>query len=776
MAHKSFVLLVVGTVVFFLCSNSSADVPGMIDYQGKLTTSEGALVNDTVQMTFSIYPDTLGSPADWTETQDSVIVKEGIFNVLLGSVDSIPSSVFDGNIKYLGVQVESDPEMRPLKPMVSVAYAYRAGTTDGGGGGWVDDGGVVRLETISDSVGIGTTAPTEKLDVVGNIHASGSIVSGSALIGMSSNPDRLTADGDIIYLGYENPPGSGLNLGPIGIARYGNTLYGTETNTHINLGVNSTTGISGGNNSYCTVGGGLNNTASGDKATIAGGDWNTASGLESVVGGGASNTTSGGGATVGGGWLCNAGGLNSTIAGGWINNATSDQATIGGGNWNTASGYESTVGGGAHNTASGVDAVVPGGYGNIASGDTAIVGGGAYNTASGAIATIGGGSGNSASAIATTVGGGLSNTADGDSAIVGGGAHNNASGTLATIGGGNANYAGALATTIGGGWFNTADGYSAIVGGGTHNSAREVFATIGGGWNNTVLDTGGTIGGGTDNTVNAYGSTVPGGCGNNASGAYSFAAGRQVTVGGSNTFAFGYDFTTWADHAVIFHNSHNPIKVGIGTETPINKLDVEGGVAVGAGYSGANTAPTNGMIIEGNVGIGTTTPAFPLSFSSTHGDKISLWSSPGYHYGFGILSNRLLIHAASSSDNIVLGYGTSSSFTELMRIKGNGSVGIGTETPINKLDVEGGVAVGAGYSGANTAPTNGMIIEGNVGIGTIDPQRALHVVDVMRLEPRQNHTFAPSPRNGDLCVTDAVSPGIFHIYCYLNGLWRQLDP
>lgn len=95
--------------------------------------------------------------------------------------------------------------------------------------------------------------------------------------------------------------------------------------------------------------------------------------------------------------------------------------------------------------------------------------------------------------------------------------------------------------------------------------------------------------------------------------------------------------------------------VGIGTSTPVNRLDVEGGLAVGATYSGTNTASANGAIIEGNVGIGTTTPA-------------------------------------------------------------------------NKLDVEGALAVGATYSGASTAPSNGAIIEGNVGIGTDAPSHNLHIM------------------------------------------------
>jgi hypothetical protein len=60
---------------------------------------------------------------------------------------------------------------------------------------------------------------------------------------------------------------------------------------------------------------------------------------------------------------------------------------------------------------------------------------------------------------------------------------------------------------------------------------------------------------------------------------------------------------------------------------------------------------------------------------------------------------------------------------------------------------------------------------GNVGIGTINPQRTLHVKDVARLEPRS--TFPSSPNDGDLCVVG--SSGNRHIYCYLNGSWIQLD-
>lgn len=48
--------------------------------------------------------------------------------------------------------------------------------------------------------------------------------------------------------------------------------------------------------------------------------------------------------------------------------------------------------------------------------------------------------------------------------------------------------------------------------------------------------------------------------------------------------------------------------VGIGTNDPKSKLDVKGGIAIGNNYSGVTPAPADGAIIEGTVGIGTSTP------------------------------------------------------------------------------------------------------------------------------------------------------------------------
>jgi hypothetical protein len=205
MLRKGFVLMMMGTVIFFLYSFSSADVPHMINYQGRLTTASGGCLNDTVQMTFTIYSDSLGVSPDWTETQTEVAIKEGVFSVLLGAVDTIPTTVFDGSTKYLGVQVETDPEMRPLKPMVSTSYAFgshrsqEADTADyaraapaASDGDWTMSGDDIYRP--AGRVGVGTSMPNRTLSVEGDVEIQ-SGYSGVGHFGYHSGLLEIQAEG-----------------------------------------------------------------------------------------------------------------------------------------------------------------------------------------------------------------------------------------------------------------------------------------------------------------------------------------------------------------------------------------------------------------------------------------------------------------------------------------------------------------------------------------------------------------------------------------------------
>jgi len=116
------------------------------------------------------------------------------------------------------------------------------------------------------------------------------------------------------------------------------------------------------------------------------------------------------------------------------------------------------------------------------------------------------------------------------------------------------------------------------------------------------------------------------------------------------------------------------------------------------------------------IGIGTTTPGFPLNFQNTTGDKISLYGQSGGHYGFGVQSGLLQIHSDIAASDIAFGYGASAAFTETMRIKGNGNVGIGVD-PAVKLEVAGTVKMNAFRLGSSA--TQGHVLTTDAtGLGT----------------------------------------------------------
>ena len=167
------------------------------------------------------------------------------------------------------------------------------------------------------------------------------------------------------------------------------------------------------------------------------------------------------------------------------------------------------------------------------------------------------------------------------------------------------------------------------------------------------------------------------------------------------------------------------------------------GFSLFMGVLGAENGQPDALFIgqTGNVGIGTRTPGFPLTFPSGTGDKISLWGQSGNHYGFGIQNGTLQIHTVDKDSRIAFGYGSSGSMTETMRIQGDGKVGIGTENPGAALDVAGTLKVSktsqfSGGVGINTAPLadQNLVIsptKGNIPFNVTDPSKGTNWLSVM---------------------------------------------
>jgi hypothetical protein len=426
---RNFLVVLLATPPLSL---AHAQVPSILNYQGRVTVAGTNLTTNAAQFKFALV-DGNGTTAYWkndgtTTTNEplnavTVAVAQGLYSTLLGDVSLSNMAAIPGDV-FTNVNVNLRVWFSPggTNPFVQLTPDQRLGAS-----------GYALRAAAADSVVV--------TNISGNLTVSGTLIAGQ-LVGGSNN----TASYD-----YAAALG-GLNNTASGWASF--------------------------------VGGGQSNVASGNRATVGGGWQNTASGWWATVGGGLNNMA-GDIATVGGGNGNTASGYSATVGGGLENTVIGYVAAVGGGRGNTASGPYATVGGGNGNTASGLNTTVGGGGGNTAS-DHATVGGGGGNTADAFFATVGGGSGNTANAYAATVGGGNGNMASGNAAAVGGGWHNTASGLVATVSGGEGNIANAFHATVGGGWQNTATGHYAMVGGGWQNTAGGDYATVGGGFSNTA--------------------------------------------------------------------------------------------------------------------------------------------------------------------------------------------------------------------------------------------------------------------------------------------------
>ena len=127
MRRIEIVVVLMVVVLGIVFSKSFADVPRMINFQGRLTDANNNPLNGTYDnMTFRIYNTPSGGTSLWSETR-SVSVSNGLFSVTLGEVTPIPIALFDGTTKYLAIDIDgagSEPEMSPRLKIVSSGHAF----------------------------------------------------------------------------------------------------------------------------------------------------------------------------------------------------------------------------------------------------------------------------------------------------------------------------------------------------------------------------------------------------------------------------------------------------------------------------------------------------------------------------------------------------------------------------------------------------------------------------------------------------------------------------
>jgi len=172
-------------------------------------------------------------------------------------------------------------------------------------------------------------------------------------------------------------------------------------------------------------------------------------------------------------------------------------------------------------------------------------------------------------------------------------------------------------------------------------------------------------------------------------------------------------------------------KIGLGYANPVNKLSISGSVSIGASYNVA--APSNGLIVQGNVGIGTITPSAKLTIvDNTDGGRINLvgrtsddtaainFRATGDASTYAYISPDTLEFRLYHNDGFMSFYPGG---TEKWRITAAGVLQSNNTQTIQTSTGNLTLATAAGGGHVLLSPHG----TGKVGIGSVSPSSRLHV-------------------------------------------------
>ena len=706
-------------------------------YQGRLNSGANP-AGGIYDLRFTVYDDASAGSVWGVLTNAATPVTNGLFTVTL----DFGSGVFAGNARWLDIAVRTNgassfATLAPRQPLTPTPYAVFAGTA----------GGLSGTLPVSQISGVLSLAQLSAAVVtngqVGNVTLNGSLVLPATATAAdtiySGNSTLLRADNNYNFF-------AGVGAGSLTTSGDFNTASGSaalasNTNGSFNTAdgayalMENTRGAAntaGGEDALYSNTSGSYNTAFGEEALLSNvsGFGNTALGFQAgilITGNGNIDIGNQGTATdndiirigtpgnqtntfIAGTLYGDGGGLTNLQAIGLGGNAASQSFFAGPSAGNlTMSGYDNTGVGyfslhnnttGGENTASGAFALGPAGAmtgsGNTADGYGALGNNniGSYNTAVGYLALEQNVSGSSNIAVGNFAGyltSGNNNIDIGNSGVAG------ESGVIriGSPGTHTATYLAGTVTGNGGGLTNLNAGN---ITSGTLSPAQLPGAIL------------------TNSATGPYAVAV--GNATAASANYAFALGTACTASAQQAFAFGsgaYAANTgafvWSDSTSgVFYSANN------------NEFAVRASGGVRLVTSGA------GMTVDGNVGIGTTSPAQKLVVQA---DDTSSY----------VDAKQLIIQGnTSTSQQMELGYKTSGNYGSIQVIQQNvgykplvlqpvsGNVGIGTTTP-GYLLVVGGSGSPAYCNG--TSWVNGSDRNSKEAFTAVNPRAVLEKVSAL---------------------------------------------
>jgi hypothetical protein len=174
---------------------------------------------------------------------------------------------------------------------------------------------------------------------------------------------------------------------------------------------------------------------------------------------------------------------------------------------------------------------------------------------------------------------------------------------------------------------------------------------------------------------------------------------------------------------------------------PTYTLRLSGGTnpAMAMRSNATNNVTVKLQALDAGVGVFGTESAHPLSIYTSNSARMAVRPLGAMNFGSGATPYAeydFELAGSTTRGNVGSNYGfriLSGGLNNIFVVKADtGNIGFTELNPASKLSVGGGASIGASYS-ATAAPTNGMIVQGNVGIGQTSASYSLDVLSAAAL-------------------------------------------